>query len=464
MMKDTIKDTMKNTILAAIEAFNSENGSNGGVKIADWRLVETVISREERYFIHEAMEQARSVDTASYSLAVYVDSETDGRKFRGDATVSIQPSCSPEDVAAKVRQAAFAASKSKNPWFELPGAAAAKVELPRSGFEALSDATRAATVRDALYAPEKSAASALLSPASPVSRINALELFLTHERKSFQNSRGAAFTSQGWHGYSEFVLEAKAAGGPVELFDDIAFSDLDVQRLSAATGTRLEQVRDRAVATPLPDLKDIPVILRGKEAEDFFGWFFFGATTSAVFSKASAFELGANVQRSGDGEAVADPLDLWAEPILQGIPESDAFDPDGYPLERALVIEQGVLKALVGSVRHADWLGQPRKGSFQLFSVSPGRTSLAAMHAEPYLEPVMFSDFRLDNVTGSFGAEIRLAYYFDGEKRIPVTGGSISGSVPELRASMLRSKERAIMTRALCPVAIKLKGISISGN
>jgi len=54
--------------------------------------------------------------------------------------------------------------------------------------------------------------------------------------------------------------------------------------------------------------------------------------------------------------------------------------------------------------------------------------SLEEMHAVPYIEPVMFSDFRLDSMTGDFGAEVRLAYYFDGKNVTPVTGGSISGS------------------------------------
>lgn len=460
-MKETTENTIKSEIIAAIEAFNGAEEAEAGIKIADWRLVETVTTREERYFVHEDMEQARSVDTASYSLSVYVDSEADGKKLRGEATVSIQPGSSPEEIANTLKKAAFAASKSKNPWFELPGFAAPKVTLPGSGFEGMSDAARVSEAREALFAPENEKAQDIGS--SP-SRINSLELFVSHERTNFQNSRGAAFSERHWRGYAEFVLEATAADGPVELFDDIAFSDPDFGRLSSATRTRLEQVRDRAVAAPLPALENVPVILRGKEAEDVFGWFFSCAATSEVFIKTSAFELGANVQKSRDGETVADPFDLWAEPVLQGIPESAAFDPDGFPLERTLVIEQGVLKSLVGSVRYADWLKLPRAGNFQLFSVSPGRCSLADMHATPYLEPVMFSDFRLDPVTGAFGAEIRLAYYFDGKRRIPVTGGSISGSVPELRAGMLRSVERAIVTRALCPVAVKLTGVSISGN
>jgi len=486
--------TMQNLnekILAAITAFNNETFNSGvgslgaatsaatsqggaasadkhadAVKIADWRLIETVTEREERYFVHDAMEQARSVNTTEYSLAVYVDSEEEGKKFRGEAVVSIQDGSSADEIADKLRLAAFAASKSKNPWFALPRYAEPKVALPSSGFENLPALASVAKLQDALYAPERESEQKSERPGAGA-RINSLELFLTRERKSFLNSQGANFSAQTWRGYSEFVLEAQADQGPVELFDDIEFSEPDVERLSSAITTRLEEVQDRAHAVPLHELspaalRNIPVILRDKEAEELFGWFFSGATTSAAYSKTSTFQLGANVQKTDDAETVAEPLDLWAEAFLPGLPGSSAFDADGFPLERTLVIEQGILKTMVGSIRHADWLGQPRKGNFRLFSVSPGRHGLEELRAEPYLEPVMFSDFRLDPVTGDFGAEIRLAYYFDGQKRLPVTGGSISGSVPEVRTTMLRSKERAIATRSLCPVAVKLRGVSIS--
>jgi PmbA protein len=127
------------------------------------------------------------------------------------------------------------------------------------------------------------------------------------------------------------------------------------------------------------------------------------------------------------------------------------------------VVERGILKRLTGGIRYADWLGEPRRGSFPLFSVSEGSIGLERLRAESHLEVAKFSDFRLEPTTGDFGGEIRLAYWFDGEKRVPLTGGSISGSVAELRAAMVRSRERSLGTRSLCPAAIKLRGVSITG-
>jgi len=440
---------MIQTIREAIASINA----NESVKIADWRLVERAISRQERYYIASRAEQARSVDDRSYTLTVYVDSAQSDKKFRGEATISLQPSLSKAECAAKIRQAAVAASKSHNSWFALPEPSAPKVVLPVSGFEALSPADQVEVARAALF----SAAAEFEGSA----RINALELFITREQRRLLNSRGIDYSSVLWRGYSEFVVEADSPSGTVELFDDIEFSEPDPARLASSIATRLAQVRDRARAAPMPQLRGLPVILRGKEAEEAFAWFYGNSRTETVYSKSSAFEVGKSVQGSAP---VAEPLDLWAEPAIAGLPASAAFDSDGFALERTEVIAQGILKTLTGSVRHADWLGLQRRGAFPLFSVSPGSMPLEVMHASPYLEPVMFSDFQLDSVTGDFGAEIRLAYYFDGKKVTPVSGGSISGSLGALCASMRRSVETAVTSRARCPVALMLTGVTITGN
>jgi len=527
--------------------------------IADWRLVERNIQRQERYYIVDRAEQARSIDEVVYSLTVYVDSIDDvshpsacsnentpdeastnsapssekvdsseaPRRFRGEATITIFPSFSLEECVVKIRQAVFAASKSHNPWFSLPAPSPLSVQVPTSGFEALSFEDRVKSIRSALYSPFEQMnqpkavpiVDSLAMPKNVNPRINSLELFISKEQRRLLNSQGIDYSRTIWRGYSEFVVEADSpadiasnspadssadspsnnpadspanslsknladgstdgsidgsANNPystVELFDDIEFSEPDPARLAQSIGNRLIQVSHRALAKPMPKLSGIPLILRGKEAEEIFSWFFENSRTEAIYSKASPFGPGVNVQggnenieaeHKGDG-AIIEPLDLWAEPVISGLPASAAFDSDGFPLERTLVIENGILKTLIGSVRHADWLGVPRKGAFSLFSVPGGSMSLEEMHAKPYLEPVMFSDFRLDSMTGDFGAEVRLAYYFDGKNVTPVTRGSISGSMSTMRTTMRRSKETATMSRSVCPIAVMLQGAIIAG-
>ncbi len=340
---------MIDTIREAIASINGQDA----VKISDWRLVERTLQIQERYYIAAKAEQARVVDECSYSLTVYVDTHENNKQYRGEATITIQPTFSLEDCTAKIRQAVFAASKSHNPWFGLPTPSSLKVTLPVSGFEALSPSDQVEVVRKAFY-------SAAV-PFAGSARINALELFIIKEQKRLINSCGVDYSATIWRGYSEFVVEADSPNGPVELFDDIEFSEPDTARLADTISARLAQVRDRALALPMPQLQQVPVILRGKEAEEVFSWFFHNSRTEMIYSKASAFELGKNVQKASDSEEVAEPLDIWAEPVISGLPSSAAFDIDGFPLERTTVIEKGVLNTLIGSVRHADWLGVPAR-------------------------------------------------------------------------------------------------------
>ena len=53
------------------------------------------------------------------------------------------------------------------------------------------------------------------------------------------------------------------------------------------------------------------------------------------------------------------------------------------------------------------------------------------------------SGLQVDTFTDYIGGEIRLAYYCDGEKVIPVTGISITGSLKQVLPSIRLSKEIA---------------------
>ena len=53
------------------------------------------------------------------------------------------------------------------------------------------------------------------------------------------------------------------------------------------------------------------------------------------------------------------------------------------------------------------------------------------------------SGLQLDIYNDYIGGEVRLAYYFDGEKEIPVTGISISGKLSDALSNMYLSEKEA---------------------
>ena len=82
------------------------------------------------------------------------------------------------------------------------------------------------------------------------------------------------------------------------------------------------------------------------------------------------------------------------------------------------------------------------------------------MKKEKYLHIVNFSDFQMDSLSGRFGGEFRLAYYFDGEKTQPVTGGSVSGSILELSDNIHLSSETQKIKGFEGPLALSIDNVS----
>ena len=58
---------------------------------------------------------------------------------------------------------------------------------------------------------------------------------------------------------------------------------------------------------------------------------------------------------------------------------------------------------------------------------------------------------------------IRLAFLYDGEKKIPVTGGSINGQILEVQKKMVFSRETQIEDDFEGPMAVCLEGIRVAG-
>ena len=473
---------MIDTIIAELKDLHADSGNSGSGgtltgAISDWRIVATKKTGRQRFYIRKALDQKRALDLAEYKVTVYMDSACDGTLYRGEATVTVHPTQAPEEIRQLLARTAFAASKSRTPHFDIPGPAKARCAIPASGFEQgdieghMDSLARALFSPDSAGAPDSARHPDHAAPAFPArqaaqtssgsaAQINSLELFLTRTETRIVNSRGCDAAFVQWWGECEFIVQAEGPAGKVELYDNIAFGEPDLARLSAETETYLGLVAERARALPMPGLKDIPVILRGENAEAILGWFHDNARADAVYTAASPFKIGSAVQ----GEtAVAEPLDTVAEAYIPGLPQSAGFDMEGFPIASSPIIREGVIVALHGPARYAARLGLEAIGAAPLFSASSGAQSLEAMHRKPYLEPLLFSDFQLDPQSGSFGAEVRLAWYFDGTQRIPVTGGSITGSLMANRAAMLRSSERALSTRSLCPAAVMLFSTSVTG-
>ena len=127
------------------------------------------------------------------------------------------------------------------------------------------------------------------------------------------------------------------------------------------------------------------------------------------------------------------------------------------------LIENGVVKSILGNRMFASYLGLEDSFIPSNFAVSGGKYSEEELRSGQYLELVEFSDFQVDSMTGDLYGEIRLGYWHDGNSVIPVSGGSVSGSMLELTGNMFLSRETHQYNNWQIPAATLLKRVTVTG-
>ena len=124
--------------------------------------------------------------------------------------------------------------------------------------------------------------------------------------------------------------------------------------------------------------------------------------------------------------------------------------------ERCLIKDNKV-RLITGNARFSHYLGLPATGMYGSYRLACGKTSLQEMEQRPYLKIVHFSDFQMDELTGQFGGEYRLAYYFDGEKTVAVTNGSFSGNINDYIDRLTLSSQRQSFYQFDGPLAVAFR-------
>ena len=397
-------------------------------EINDFRITEIKKHGFEWYLIGNKIETARSKDIIDYEIAVYVDSNNGNS--RGACIFHIQPTMNEREVHKSINRAIQTAKSIHNDWYPIPEPNHAKdpAHIPQSQFSKLSLLEAMQILCESLYRYDGWNGAT----------INSLELFLTKIDEHIINSRGIDVCFSSYHGYTEYIANAGSGANEIELYDSVLFSEPALEKLSSAVKLKLAQANDRLKAIPTPDCSGLPVVFSGSPAEDFYRYWFHACQNSAMYQHTSPFALGENTSLPN---ATGDTITLRAVPFVPGSPLSRPYDSEGFALKPIPCINNGILTMLTGPLKYAHYLKQQACGSHPLFELSGGKQSKTEIQQQPHLEAVSFSDFYLDPSTGNFGGELRLGYLVQEGKRIPVTGGSITGSIPENRGMILFSKQ-----------------------
>lgn len=421
--------------------------SNSG-SISAWKIVEQNISSDEFFFIRKNLDMNRAKEVRHFNVTVYRDFEEDGVKYRGSSSVKIHPSMSEDEIKSAVDGAVFASGFVRNRYYPL---------AEPSDYPVLSEQDDRTSSEIVSKIIEESAKADSMNDGW----INSSELFIDHVYTRIVNSNGVDVSFTGSRGSFEFITNWKKDFEEIELYKYLGFAKPDPAFISSSIVNMLNDAGERATAQDATPSGNMTVLLTGEPAASLFSYYYMQSSARYSYEKTSTIKIGENIH--GENPS-GDTVTLTLEPTLQDSSESAPFDEDGVPLKSVKIFDRGVLKRYWGNTRYSYYLGSEPTGIIKNIKIEPGSKSTTELKSSPYLEASIFSDFQIDNVTGDFGGEIRLGWYYDGEKTIPVTGGSISGNMNSVQKEMYFSKETQKINNFIGPKTIKLLNVSVSGQ
>lgn len=406
-----------------------------------WKINGTKTETYELFFVHSKLETVRATDTDAVTVTVYCDH--DGKK--GHSSFKLYASTTESEAQTKIENAKQKAMLISNEYYELPfgetldGAIATNLSIS-------TPKEIAARIADAVFTAD------MLDMGS----MNALEIFLNKYTVTVKNSRGID-KREVKYGVMIEAIPTWNEGESVELYEAIRTSEFDYDKIKTEIEAKMREVRDRGRARA-PEVKlDCPVVLPAEELSQLFGELAYNLDYSAVYSHQNPFSEGDNIQKSPTG----DKITVTMKGQLEGCTASALFDGDGTTLTDTKVIEDGVAIAYFGGDRFAQYLGKRATGMLSCCEVECGTLTDEELMKKPYFECVSMSGLQIDIYNDYIGGEVRLAYYFDGEKKIPLTGISISGKLSDALNSIRLSTAKKQVGRYSGPKLAAFEGIEI---
>lgn len=395
----------------------------------------------ELFFVHERLETVRGTDTCTTQVTVYVDH--DGK--RGEASFKVYASTTEAEANASIADAAEKAKKINNEFFTLPDAFELSAEIP-SNFTDYEPKTLAKEMAKAVFSAETYGCGS----------VNALEVFINKTTSSVQNSNGRSVSETKYSAVVE-VIPTWTDGESVELYQCERFNRFDENELREKVEQKMREVRDRGVAQPPKEKLSCKVVLDAKELSHLFADIAGELDFASVYSHMNSYSVGDSIQKERRGDAIS----VTMKGAIEGSSASALFDLDGTLMKDIEVIKDGEIVANYGSHRFAQYLGKEPTGQLSCLQVDTGTLSDAELASTPYFRCVSMSGLQLDILSDYIGGEVRLAYFVDGDKVIPMTGISISGKLSEALNTVRLSDVNVCEGRYLGPKCATFEGIEI---
>ena len=411
--------------------------------VTAWEVSDVTTDGWEFYFIRHALDQNRAKHVEHIRVKVYQRSE-DGTSM-GFAACEIPPTATESEAKELIDALKYRASLVKNRPYILHAPKAAEPAEEQTIDVAAISRTFLEAMRDL--------------PETPGEDINSYEIFVSEKHRRFINSEGIDVEESYPDSMIEVVVNARDEKREIELYRSFSSGTCDAAALKRDLLRAMQTGRDRLRALPTPPLGRADVLFTTADACEIYSCFAQRLDAELIYRGISTWKAGESICRAFVGDAPT----LRAVRTLANSSANRRYDAEGAPIRDVVMMEKGVVRRNLGSRMFSSYLGLEDSFIPTNFTVSGGSRSEKELRSGPYLEVVEFSDFQVDAVTGDLFGEIRLAYLHEGEKTIPVTGGSVSGNLLHLSENMLLSRETVQYDNWSIPSATLIRGVTVTG-
>ena len=416
-------------------------------KLHGWNF--QVISKDsyQLFFIKQELDMNREVVVDEYIINIFTKDIVNKKEMIGQATFSIYPTMSKEEVNEKIEEQIGLCKYTNMPFYKLPKKADIKPVIKEKSFQNHTLKEAAFVAADALFEADN----------FKNGHINSAEIFVNYVETKYFDSNDNVFVYSSTNGQIEFVITWNEKGEEIETYKYIEFDSLDDKYIQNQANKAFLEAGNKIKAMKTPEITNAKLLLTGEYAKRYFSHFVDKVMVDNIYHNLSDYAVGDKIFDGGDN------LTIRLEPTMKHSTKGAPFDIEGTALRKLVVIEKGIVKNLWGSNAYSQLMHKTPVGLYNNTVVSSGTLKDEDLEEETYVEIIELSDFEIDIVTGNFGSEIRLAYLYQKNKeRQIITNGSISGNVYNSIKETKFSNETEQINNYVGPKKVLLSNVSFN--
>ncbi|MBS0617910.1 MAG: hypothetical protein JSR44_06950 [Spirochaetes bacterium] len=409
-----------------------------------WQLSRLKKDSREAYYVGNELETVRCNAVANYTLRVQTAVDD---ALMGESTARFQGK--PASLAQLVSDATARARLVKNPAYRFAAPYAYKNADAQLTDKIIVEANLDTLLEYGARIQNFRRAQLAKYP------LNSLELFFENYEYTIMNYRGLDCRAASTRVVCDYVLTSPDNRHEVMgIKKRRSLADLRLEEQFEADAAMLSDLESAA----LPPTGELPVVLAGDALDSLFDFFVAQLDAHALFNKYSVFEIGDSAVHGG-----REGLTLRSQPALAGGMHSYAFDDLGFKTAPVTLVENSIVKNFLIDGRYSDLLHLPQTSALTNIEVECGSTAYADFLTDGVLELSKFSTFQPNTISGAFSGEIRLGYLYKNGKKIPVKGGSVSGTTQAAFACALKSREAVKRATYFGPKGVFFERLTVAG-